>query len=60
MNAKHRGPKKPAVELTNEEAAERLFGKRVVRKVDRELAEAEKPVKVPKLLEKSSTGERVD
>ena len=36
-----RGPQKPAREMTDREAAERLFGKRVIRKVDRELEEAQ-------------------
>lgn len=36
-----RGPKKPAREMTTEEAAERLFGKRVMRRVQQELEELE-------------------
>ena len=32
-----RGKRKPAREMTTEEMAERLFGKRVVRKVEKEL-----------------------
>jgi hypothetical protein len=43
-----RGPKKPAREMTTQEAAERLFGERVIREVERELEETqptEKPTK---------------
>lgn len=36
-----KGAKKPAREMTTEEAAERLFGKRVVKKVRKELEPSE-------------------
>jgi hypothetical protein len=50
-----RGPKKPAREMTTEEAAERLFGKRVKRLVDRELDFTQVPEKKEKSEKKPST-----
>ena len=52
-----RGPKKPAREMTTEEAAERLFGKRVIRKVQQELEEPKLPEKPAKSLIVPSTKE---
>jgi hypothetical protein len=50
-----RGPKKPAREMTNEEAAERLFGKRIIKKVRKELGSSEPTEKKEKSCEKAST-----
>jgi len=43
-----KGPKKPAREMTTQEAAERLFGKRVITRVQQELEKLEHPVKPDK------------
>ena len=41
-----KGQKKPAREMTSTEAAERLFGKRVVKRVEKEL-EGTQPFETP-------------
>ncbi len=51
---KRRGPKKPAGEMTTDEAAERIFGRRVMRRVGKELEEPQVPKK-PKKSGKRST-----
>jgi hypothetical protein len=48
-------PKKPARDLTNEEAAEWVFGKRVVRRVRKELEDEQTTEKPRKSLKKSAT-----
>ena len=50
-----KGPKKPAREMTTQEAAERLLGKRVIRKVHKELEDPEPAEKPKKSRKKSAT-----
>jgi len=52
-----RGPRKPPREMTNDEAAERLFGKRAIRKVKQELDDPKKPGKGLKEKKKSDTSQ---
>ncbi len=56
MSAKQRGPKKPPREMTDDEAAERLFGKRVIRKVRKELDDPKEPEKPAREKKNSTTG----